>query len=166
MRHICSSHENNDQYPWSISSVHVRISSTHKEDYQHLWVSSVPLSDCSNEHGNEIFFVGTAYPHRPHGYWISSRVLQISPCIMCVQYIGGIPWVHQGDIMSTSPHASYPPDVLNIPNVLMIYFWCTYDIPQCTHGILPMLLDTHYTGWIFLMRTRTVERCSTCQEDH
>ena len=26
----------------------------------------------------------------------------LSPCIMCVQYVGGIPWVHRGDIMSTS----------------------------------------------------------------
>ena len=28
--------------------------------------------------------------------------LKSSPCIMCVQYIGGIPWVHRGDTMSTS----------------------------------------------------------------
>ena len=41
--------------------------------------------------------------------------LQESPCIMCVQYIGGcsvhrgvwIPWVHRGDIMSTSGNVQY-----------------------------------------------------------
>ena len=29
------------------------------------------------------------------------RTTTNSPCIMCVQYIGGIPWVHWGDTMST-----------------------------------------------------------------
>ena len=80
-----------------------------------------------------------------------------SPCIMCVQYIGGCS-VHRGDIMmhvgeqsdkafqfilktpmyswyppsDILPHASwYIPDVLNIPNVLMIS-------PRCTYGIPPM----------------------------
>ena len=32
----------------------------------------------------------------------------------------------------------YPPDVLNIPHVLMVSPHMYHDIPRCTHGIPPM----------------------------
>ena len=70
-----------------------------------------------------------------------------------VQYIGGISWVHRGDIMSTSGDVQYirvfnrnwkefikllprmyhdiPPMYWTSPDVLMIF-------PRCTHGIPPM----------------------------
>ena len=94
--------------------------------------------------------------------------------------LGGYHECIREDIMSTSPHASYPPDVLNIPpcthDILVMYLWYplmyswyhpdTLNTPRCTHGILPMLLNTHYTGWIFLMGTHTIEKCSTSEEDH
>ena len=63
------------------------------------------------------------------------------------EYIGGIPEVHRGDIMSTSGDImiyvgeqsdkslliyTEHPDVLNIPR-------CTHDIPRCTHDIPDVL---------------------------
>ena len=35
-----------------------------------------------------------------------------TPCIMCVKYIGGIPRVYWGDIMSTSGGVQYIGDIM------------------------------------------------------
>ena len=144
-----------------------------------------------------IFLTGTAY--MPHGYWISTRVLQISPCIMCVQYIQGMfstlgnTMSTLEDIMSTlrgyheyirgcSVHKVFTRNWKVFVTLLLHMHhditWCTYDIPWCTHDIPrctcgisqctehPLMYWTHYTGWIFLMDTHTIEKCSTCEEDN
>ena len=114
---------------------------------------------------------------------------KFTPCIMCVKYIGRIPWVHR-DIMSTLGDVLYIGDIMmhvgdkslsiyienpdvywTSPNVLMIsptYIMisapqCSHEIPWCTHGIPPMyswyppnvlnipnILGTH-TGCLHLM---------------
>ena len=125
MRHICSSHEDNDQYKWSISSVHVRISSTHKEDYQHLWVSSVLLSDCSNEYGMRFHI---AYCISSQASWILN-ILQSTAHITLYNVCS----VHWRNTMSTSGgYHEYIPTCIISP-------WCT-EHPQCTHDILLMYL--------------------------
>ena len=52
---------------------------------------------------------------------------------------GGHIMMHVGEQVGKNLSNSIEkPNVLNIPNVLMISPRCTHDIPRCTHSIPPM----------------------------
>ena len=75
-----------------------------------------------------------------------------SPCIMCVQYIGGIPWVHWGDIMSTSGCVQYigryHEYIRGISWVHRGISWCIRGIPWIHWGgdIMSTSRDVQYIG--------------------